>query len=196
MVVVAVVAVFGSVAAELGIAGAASSSPPLPSKTAPQAFGLFRHDPRAVRKMERETFRACLSSHGVLLLTRPALGGNASAGKASGRKTLVGEASGVTARSKAVSICRALFSKGIGGRHGIGRHRSGRIARAASQQAALATYEQCMASHGVQIAAGSTTTTIRRLRRADPYAASANKQCHSVLRPERSIRTAGRAGAA
>ena len=165
LVVAAVVLVLGSGAAGIVIAGA---TPAPSSKTASHASGPLRHVPRASRKQAREAFRACLSSHGVTLPTHPASGGTAPAGKASGG----------TARSNAVAMCTALLLSLHGG---IGRLRSGHSPPTASEQAALATYEQCMASHGVQIATGSTTTAIRRLRRADPAAASANKLCHSDL---------------
>ena len=163
LIVAAVVLVLGSGAAGIVIAGATP-----PSKTASHASSSLRHVPRASRKQAREAFRACLSSHGVTLPTHPASGGSASAGKASGG----------TARSKAVAMCTALLLSRHGG---IGRLRSGLSPPTASQQAALATYERCMASHGVQIAAGSTITAVRRLRRADPAAASANNLCHSDL---------------
>ncbi len=163
LIVAAIVLALGSGAVGIVIAGATP-----PSKTASHASSSLRHVPRASRKKAREAFRACLSSHGVTLPAHPAAGGTASAGKASGG----------TARSNAFAICRALLVSSHGG---IGRLRTGLSPPTARQQAALATYEQCMASHGVQIAAGSTITAVRRLRRADPAAASANKQCHSDL---------------
>ena len=168
-IVAATVVSVGSGAAGLAVAGATS---PAPHRAATHASGSHRHAQRASRKKVREAFRACLSAHGVTSPTHPASGAAGSPAKASG----------VTTRKEASSICRALLPKAARPHGRFGRHRSGHKAPTASQQAALSTYEQCMASHGVQIVAGSTITTIRRLRSADPAAASANKQCHSDLR--------------
>ncbi len=129
-------------------------------------------------------FRTCLSQHGVTLKARPAGGfpggGPGGAPPAGGSTPTSGGFHGGFAgapnskQAKAFAACRSkLPAGGFGGRFG-----GGQFQPTAAQQQALTAFEQCMSTHGVKIAAGSSFQTIRSLMQADPTAA---KACQSDL---------------
>ncbi len=159
---------------------AASSSQ---SGTSP---GFSRPKPTPAQKKAEAAFQKCLSEHGVKLPSHPTGGGNAAPGGSPGSRFPHGSfagGSGSSKLSKAFGACAKLAPKGFangfrGGSGGSG----GSFKPSAAQQQALTTYEQCMSSHGVQIAAGSTFETIRSLIKEDSAAATANKACEPDLK--------------
>ncbi len=131
-------------------------------------------------------FRTCLSQHGVTLKARPsgsaqggAFGGSGGTPPTGGTPPAGGfrggfAGGGNSKQAKAFAACRSkLPAGGFGGGPGGGTFKP-----TAAQQQALTNFEQCMSTHGVKIAAGSTFQTIRSLMQADPSAASA---CRSDL---------------
>jgi hypothetical protein len=82
--------------------------------------------------------------------------------------------------AKAFAACAAKAPKGFRGGFG-GPGQGGTGAPTAAQTAALKNYDECMATHGVQIAASASYQTIRALVASDPAAATANASCQSDL---------------
>jgi hypothetical protein len=183
--------------AGLAVAGLLLSSAPValaatapktstPSSSSPSKS--TRPKPTAAQKKAEAAFQKCLSSHGVTLPSRPTGGGSGfppSGGTPGGtfrHGSYPGGPGGggaSTKFSKAFAACQKLAPKGFGG--GFRGGPGGSFKPTAAEQQALTTYEQCMSSHGVQIAASSTFQTIQSLIKADPAAAAANKQCESDL---------------
>jgi hypothetical protein len=151
-------------------------------------------------------FRTCLSQHGVTLNKRPLggfPGGSGGAGPVGtpptggGRPPGTGFAGGFAGGrgskyAKAFAACRSKLPAGFAGGFAGG---SGQFKPTPAQQQALTNFEQCMSTHGVKIAAGSTFQTIRALMQADPSAANAcRSDLQGVLGPLRGG-SSGRAGA-
>lgn len=163
--------------------------------------GASRPKPTASEKKAEAAFQKCLSSHGVTLPSRPSggsgahpYGGTTGGTFPSGSGGFHGGPGGgatSTKFSKAFADCKKLAPKGFGGGFGGG---SFDAKPTAAQQQALATYEQCMSSHGVTIAANSTFKTIESLIKDDPTAAKANKDCESDLKTAFSRPTSSGAG--
>jgi len=202
MTAVALLVLLGLVAIPPTLASAATRSAATRSAATRSAAtkstsAKTRREPTAAQEKAITAFQKCLSSHGVKLPSHPAGGGSpgGSAGSSFPHGGFTGSpGSGSSAFSKAFAACGKLAPKGFGGGFGAGTGRAaGQFKPTAAQQAALSTYEQCMSSHGVQIAASSTFATISSLIKADPAAATANKQCQSDLqgafRPSGDYRT-------
>lgn len=175
---IAALAVVGLILASAPSALAATS----PRKAS--SSGGSRPKPTAAQKKSIAAFQKCLSKHGVKLPTHSTGGhGFPPSGGAAGGTFPHGSFAGGTANSassKAFAACAKLAPSGFGGHFAGGP--GGSFKPSAAEQQALTTYEQCMAGHGVSIAAGSTFQTIQSLIKEDPSAATANKACASDLK--------------
>ena len=155
----------GAAIAGAGVAGAATAT----TRAAPPGATALRN---------------CLAQHGVTLKARPFGGAPPGASGRGGPPPAGGLGGPPSGRSgggqfpknskfaKAFAACRSKFP-------GAGFVGQRPFKPTAAQQAALSTFEQCLATHGVKVAPNASFQTIRSLMQADPAAA---KACQSDLK--------------